>query len=163
MYGKSWKIVLPPIILWIGCFYVVVRQTIIDVQLRTHALVSGKELRPYLIAFWALTIAQNIMTTGERPMPCPAVFPFSLSLRTGLIVIRIWDVDRQLEGASKQSISRLSPGQSQLRRVMIVIVESGLLITTIAFITFVNVICKSNGLYTTANMVCFSISLLARS
>ncbi|TFK31707.1 hypothetical protein BDQ12DRAFT_660139, partial [Crucibulum laeve] len=94
--------------------------------LHSHELVSSEKLHPFGVAFWVLTVALNILFTA-------------------LLIWPIWQVIKENEEFGYQS--RTSHRPNLLRNVMRVIVESGLLYTTMAFMTCVAYTSNSNVLY----------------
>ncbi|KAF7296895.1 hypothetical protein MIND_00921300 [Mycena indigotica] len=111
VYSRSWRTILVPLVL--ACCGIVLIILVIFFQI---TLPSGAQLAsPYFqltIAAWAMTISINIITTG-------------------LIIYRIWSVDRnnlQLMNVANRHV---------YRNAQRVIIESGLLSTTVTAITVV--------------------------
>ncbi|KAF7353728.1 hypothetical protein MVEN_01058000 [Mycena venus] len=129
IYGKSWRIVAFSILMWLGgaaCTAMIIH---VEATLHSKALITSSTLHPLVLSFWVLTIAQNILTTG-------------------LIVLRIWRVDRQnAPFAYHSNSSSAKHQQSRLREVMRIIIESGLMYTTIALLTFITDMVNSNSTY----------------
>ncbi|KAJ7719956.1 hypothetical protein B0H16DRAFT_1218975, partial [Mycena metata] len=129
VYSKSWPVVVFSMLLWLGgsvCTVMIIR---IEATLRSDTLITSDSLKPLILSFWILTIVQNILTTG-------------------LLVFRIWRVDQQnARFAYHTNSSSANKRQSKLRQVMRVIIESGLMYTTIALITFITYIANSNSTY----------------
>ncbi|KAJ7151024.1 hypothetical protein C8R46DRAFT_824008, partial [Mycena filopes] len=130
VYGKSWLVIAFSLLLYAGssvCSIMILR---IEATLRSHVLVTGAgSLKPLILSFWVLTIVQNILTTG-------------------LLIFRIWRVDQQNSqfgyGTSSSSGKRKT---SRLRQLIRVILESGALYTTMAFLSFVTFVVNSNSTY----------------
>ncbi|KAJ7037807.1 hypothetical protein C8F04DRAFT_1329070 [Mycena alexandri] len=130
VYGKSWLVVAFSLLLYLGsgvCGAMILR---IEGTLRLHVLITGaSSIKPLILSFWVLTIVQNILTSA-------------------LLIFRIWRVDQQntqfVYGGTGSSDKKR---QSQLRRVIRVILESGLLYTTMAFLSFVTFAVNSNSTY----------------
>ncbi|KIJ46937.1 hypothetical protein M422DRAFT_206169 [Sphaerobolus stellatus SS14] len=124
IYGRSWKVVAIPLILWLGdiaCAIGVIRLEAILHQRTTT--VTAADLTPWISSFWSLTISLNIITTG-------------------LLIARLWKID---------GFSRIFPHHrglqrsSNIRGAMRNIMESGLLYTVTACITFIVYESHSNG------------------
>lgn len=128
VYSRSWPIIIIPAILWAadaacGCLFVWKQTTQGPGQ-----MVTNGEVKPFLTAFYALTIVQNLYTTGSS-LPC--VHKYSLDPRpVGLILYRIWLVDR--ETAQFRPARR----RSRLQSVMRTFIESGLLYTTYTVLVY---------------------------
>ncbi|KAJ7036754.1 hypothetical protein C8F04DRAFT_1394021 [Mycena alexandri] len=135
VYGRSWRIVAFPILLWIGGAVCTVTNIVLEARLHSDALVTSKSLRPVIISFWVLTIVLNILTTG-------------------MLVFRIWKVDRESARFAYRtaSSSGITTRPSRLKQAMRIIVESGLLYTTVALITFITYITNSNSAYATSDV-----------
>jgi len=96
-----------------------------EANFRSQALVYTKELIIPGTLLWCLTVVVNILTTG-------------------LLVWRIWSVDRSNK---RHGIQDSGSGQSTLTRVIRIIVESGLIYTVSAFISFVTYVTGNNTIY----------------
>lgn len=71
----------------------------------------------------------------------------------GLLVYRIWRVD----SSGRKYLMSNGTGKSaqgRLRNVMRIIIESGLMYSVIALLTFITIIVGSNAVYVTSDMVC---------
>ncbi|KAF4623802.1 hypothetical protein D9613_001288 [Agrocybe pediades] len=137
IHNCSFLVVALPILLWLGCFASTIWVITLEATLHSNALVVAKQLQPAGTSFWALTISLNIITTG-------------------LLLWKIWSVDRSnrrytgtFDGAGGSGTTRKSKKGSHtvLRNVMRIIVESGLLYSTTALITFITFITQSSGVY----------------
>jgi hypothetical protein len=126
IYNRSWLVVAFSILLWLGCFASTIWVIFLEATLHSRVLVSASQLLPAGTTFWGLTISLNIITTT-------------------MIVWRIWKVDRSNKQTRIDSHSKGS--HSSLHNVMRIVVESGLLYTATAFITFVTFVVGSNGVY----------------
>ncbi|KAJ7844902.1 hypothetical protein B0H14DRAFT_3868192 [Mycena olivaceomarginata] len=125
VYSKSWRVVAFSILLYLGgtaCAVMILR---VEATLHSHTLITSNSLNPLILSFWVLTIVQNIITTG-------------------LLVFRIWRVDRE---NTRFAYNASQGGQSRLHQVMRIVIESGLMYTTIAFLTFITQITNSNSTY----------------
>ncbi|KAJ7152895.1 hypothetical protein C8R46DRAFT_1120710 [Mycena filopes] len=137
VYERSWRIVAFPILLWIGGAVCTVMNIVLEIRLHSNALVTSTSLRPVIISFWVLTIVLNILTTG-------------------MLVYRIWQVDRKSSQFAYRTTSSSSghgtTRPSRLKQAMRIIIESGLLYTTVALITFITYITNSNSAYATSDV-----------
>ncbi|KAJ6586261.1 hypothetical protein DFH09DRAFT_1431952 [Mycena vulgaris] len=127
VYGKSWRIVALSILLWCGAAACTGMILHIEGTLHSNALITSGSLQPLVTSFWLLTITLNVLTTA-------------------LLVFRIYRVDRQNSRFAFQTASN-QYRPSRLRKVMRIIVESGLMYTVVAFITFITYIVNSNSSY----------------
>ncbi|KAJ7452120.1 hypothetical protein B0H11DRAFT_2074364 [Mycena galericulata] len=133
VYGKSWRVVAFSILLWCGgaaCTVITIR---IEADLHSNVLITSSSLQPVTIAFWVLTIVQNMLTTG-------------------LLIFRIYKVDRQNARFAYHSTSSANQGPTRLGRVTRILLESGLMYTVVALITFVTFITDSNSAYGTSDV-----------
>ncbi|KAJ7266319.1 hypothetical protein C8J57DRAFT_1718195 [Mycena rebaudengoi] len=133
VYSRSWHIVALPFVLWLTDIACLFRRIYLLSTLPLGLVTTGK-LYPWGVAFWTLTICINISTTL-------------------LIVLRIWRVDNEMiqsqlpSGSRKRDIPR-----TPLGRAMRHIIESGLLYTAAAIITF--------GAYTSQSIFCYPAGVL---
>ncbi|KAG6819933.1 hypothetical protein H0H93_007332 [Arthromyces matolae] len=97
----------------------------------THALISADKLLPFGIAFWALTVAINIITTT-------------------LLVLPIRKAALRHDQLAYHSDNPETPANT-MKDVMHVIIESGFMYTVAAFLTFVTYATKHNSLYITSD------------
>ncbi|KDR72114.1 hypothetical protein GALMADRAFT_74438 [Galerina marginata CBS 339.88] len=132
VHDRSLQVVVFPIFLWFGCLGMSIWLIYLEGTLRgVHArvLLSSSELTPAGTAYWAFTIGLNFVTTG-------------------LIVWRIWTVEKSCRFLSQlDSDTKTHAPHNHLRSVMLIIVESGLLYSTAAFISFVTFVLGSVGIY----------------
>ncbi|KAJ7709453.1 hypothetical protein B0H17DRAFT_915723 [Mycena rosella] len=133
VYAKSWPVVAFSILLWCGAAACTGMVLHIENTLRSNALITSGSLQPLVTSFWVLTITLNLLTTS-------------------LLVFKIWKVDRRSAHFMHQSASaQYQP--SRLRKVMRIIIESGLMYTVAAFITVMAYITNSNSTYPTSDVV----------
>ncbi|KIJ29403.1 hypothetical protein M422DRAFT_188530 [Sphaerobolus stellatus SS14] len=133
VYGKSIRVVALSTLLWMGnvvCTIAIVR---VEIHLNHGGLVTAKELRPWITALWALTISLNIITTG-------------------LLVSRIWRIEKANDVLRQSIRTKITSRRSNLRQVIRNIMESGLLYTMTAFITFVVYLANSDAVYPVSGM-----------
>ncbi|KAF8825788.1 hypothetical protein HHX47_DHR6000765 [Lentinula edodes] len=127
--------------------------------------------------FTGLTDWVNILKVRKasaHPYPFfPTRVDFDQTSLPGVIVYRIWRVDQtnalfgiQTQGSSLQGtrglFGRQKHQRTKLQNVIRIIVESGLMYTTIAFITFITFVVGSNSFYPTSDAACV-FSLIPRS
>ncbi|KAF7326529.1 hypothetical protein MVEN_02611000 [Mycena venus] len=133
VYEKSWRIIVFSLLLWLGtaaCTAVGLR---IGATLHSHALITSGSLQPAIISFWVLTITQNFVTTG-------------------LLISRIYRIDRQNTRFAYYSASSANKGPTRLQRAIRIILESGLMYTVTALVTFITFISGSNSAYGTSDV-----------
>jgi len=145
--NRSMLVIAFPLLLWLGYF----GNSIYGIYLEASAgkpkvlLTDGMEkLHNAIIIGWTMSLANNIITTG-------------------LIVYRIWRVDRSntkygvkrsRETTREDGVRHLFGGKTcrtELQNVIRIIIESGLMYTTIALITFVTFETGSNSFYPTSD------------
>ncbi|KIJ52201.1 hypothetical protein M422DRAFT_157182 [Sphaerobolus stellatus SS14] len=128
VYGKSIRVVALPTLLWMGNAVCTIAITRVETRLNHGALVTAKELQPWITTFWSLTISLNIITTG-------------------LLISRIWRIEKANDVLRQSIRTKITYRRSNLRQAMRNIMESGLLYTVTAFITFVVYLTNSNAVY----------------
>ncbi|KAJ7983269.1 hypothetical protein DFH06DRAFT_1081455 [Mycena polygramma] len=133
VHSKSWVVVAASIVLWLGTAVCTVMNIQIEASLHSHALITSSSLQPVIISFWCLTISQNLLTTG-------------------LLVYRIYTIDKENSRFAYHSNSSGNKAPSRLRRVMRIILESGLMYTVTAIVTFITFISGSNSAYATSDV-----------
>ncbi|KAF9477033.1 hypothetical protein BDN70DRAFT_881672 [Pholiota conissans] len=132
VYQRSFVVIAVSFLLWLALTASGVWIIFLEATLKSRVLISAKQLTPAITLFWAVTITLNIITTG-------------------LLVYRIWKVD---SSGRKYLMSNGTgkSGSGRLRSVMRIIIESGLMYSAIALITFVCVIVGNNAVYVTSDM-----------
>ncbi|KAK7035831.1 hypothetical protein R3P38DRAFT_2909264 [Favolaschia claudopus] len=129
IYLKSWPVVGCSILLWCGsavCTGMIIH---IVATLHSNALITSSSLNPLILSFWVLSITQNITTTG-------------------LIVFRIWRVDRRSSSFAYHSNSSSAKAhQGRLREAMRIILDAGLMYATVAALVFITQMTNSNSTY----------------
>ncbi|KAJ7218213.1 hypothetical protein C8J57DRAFT_1732297 [Mycena rebaudengoi] len=108
-HAKSWMVAAFPAIIWLANCAIHTRVVQLLSQV-TQGLVTGATLQPWGQAFWILTICINITATG-------------------LIVLRIWKVEKQNESFRAPMESTPNRPPTILSRAMRNIVESGMIYT----------------------------------
>ncbi|KAJ3795664.1 hypothetical protein GGU11DRAFT_212782 [Lentinula aff. detonsa] len=144
--NRSIVIIIFPILLWMGYLGTGIFVIYLEASAgNPRVLLTGglSKLTPSITAGWTMSLANNIITTG-------------------IIVYRIWRVDRTnaLYGIQTQESSlqgthglfgRSKRRRTKLQNVIRIIIESGLMYTTIAFITFITFVVGSNSFYPTSD------------
>ncbi|PPQ64865.1 hypothetical protein CVT26_002583 [Gymnopilus dilepis] len=125
IYGRSWRVITLPVVLWFGCLGASLWIVVIEAGLRSNALISSEQIQPAGSTFWAISPALNILTTG-------------------LLAWRILTVDKSNKRYSVSSNRAGIKGNSTLQTVVRIIVESGLLYTVVAIINFISWITRNN-------------------
>ncbi|KAG6919698.1 hypothetical protein DXG01_002644 [Tephrocybe rancida] len=130
VYSRSWRVIAFSIILWLGGFVCEICLVYYEITAKSNVLVSASNLHPFGTAFWASTVALNVITTA-------------------LLVWPIWRVARHHDEFAYHTSS--SQRNDTMKHVMQVIIESGAIYTTMAFLVFVTYTTKSNSLYITSS------------
>ncbi|KAJ7694523.1 hypothetical protein B0H14DRAFT_2987437 [Mycena olivaceomarginata] len=117
VYSRRWKVLIPSLILYFG----VEAQASLNYAKTT---VTSSDIRPWSETFFCITAVQNTLTTG-------------------LLIWRIWRVEREM---------RNSNNHSPFRKVIRVIAESGFAYTLMVFLTFLVDLCNTNLVYCFADL-----------
>ncbi|KAJ7289213.1 hypothetical protein C8J57DRAFT_1046248 [Mycena rebaudengoi] len=140
VYSRSWHIVAFPFVLWLANIACQVRKGYVQSTL-PQALVTASELYPWGVAFWTLTICINLSTTP-------------------LIVLRIWRVDNEMvQSRLPLGSRRRDTPRTPLGRTMRHMIESGLIYTTAAIITFAAYTSQSIFSYPASALVIHSVGI----
>ncbi|TFK33670.1 hypothetical protein BDQ12DRAFT_670097 [Crucibulum laeve] len=130
-YNRSFRAVTFSVLLWLGngvcAFFLIFYQA----NIRNPAIESASKLFPFGVAFWAVTVALNVVTTS-------------------LLIWPIWKSARENEQFLSHSTGSKSP--NTLRSAMVIIIESALLYTMLSFIVFVTYTTGNNAFYIAAEM-----------
>ncbi|KAF9456652.1 hypothetical protein BDZ94DRAFT_1275161 [Collybia nuda] len=125
-YFRSPPLIAFPVLLWLAAVACAILIIFHSGQLHIHAVLSARRIRPFGVAFWASSVALNIITTS-------------------LLIWRLW---RESEEHPKRSVDSLSIyNRNTLVRVMHVTIRSGVLYTIVSFITFVTYTVGHNALH----------------
>ncbi|KAJ3753682.1 hypothetical protein EV360DRAFT_29125, partial [Lentinula raphanica] len=135
VYNHSIAVVVLPILLWLGSFATSIFIIYLEASAKNpKVLLTGglSQITPSITASWSMSLANNIITTG-------------------LIVYRIWRVDRS------NTQNGIWQGQettitSKLQEVIRIIIESGMMYTTIALISFITFEIGSSSAYATSDV-----------
>lgn len=112
------------------------------------ALLNANKLVPFITSMLCLTLAMNSLTTGAFPSLCLTTGNTVLMCKIlGLIVWRIWKIQKQLKRRSIYS------DDSPLSRILIILIESGLMYTISIVILFSLYMAENNGQYGVSNAV----------
>ncbi|EKM79155.1 hypothetical protein AGABI1DRAFT_113763 [Agaricus bisporus var. burnettii JB137-S8] len=142
VYGRRWLVVLPSIILYLAGIAMGVMFIEVEANPTTDkasALSASAALR-WGMAVFAITAFQNTLTSG-------------------ILIWRIWRVDRESERHFSLRNGFTARPPSHLRKVIRVIAESGAAYTTMVLITFFVAVSRSNALYPTSNMTLISTGI----
>ncbi|KAJ7218211.1 hypothetical protein C8J57DRAFT_1732296 [Mycena rebaudengoi] len=115
-HAKSWMVAVFPAIIWLANCAIHIRVVQLLSQV-TQGLVTGAAMQPWGQAFWILTICINITSTG-------------------LIVLRIWKVEKQQERFRAPRDNSPDRPPTALGRAMRNIVESGMIYTVASILMF---------------------------
>ncbi|KAF8205928.1 hypothetical protein K438DRAFT_2014309 [Mycena galopus ATCC 62051] len=124
VYGRSWTAIAVPVVLAVAGLACIGVTVFLEVTLPAASQFASP-YKEVVVSTWALTICINVITTS-------------------LILFRIWRVDRQNAGLISQSTvspSRKGPYYNAKR----IIIESGLMYTTVATVTASVYISGSNA------------------
>jgi hypothetical protein len=154
VYGRSWLVISLPGLLVLGNTAVTGVVLYLEITLNQHALLSVKQIKPFGAAFWALTIVINIITTGAGPTDLFKVLTYG---RPGLIVARMWRINRGTQDIIYRPERRGPRPSTTLQHIMRIVIESGLLYTGTSLITFISYVTNSVAVYVTTDIVCFKI------
>ncbi|KAJ7915744.1 hypothetical protein B0H13DRAFT_1999391 [Mycena leptocephala] len=130
VYGRRWLAITVSFTLYLTGIAMVVKLMHTEFMAINNAItLNTKLIGPWWTAFFAITVAQNVLTTS-------------------LLVWRIWRIEHQNKKFRTGNTSLSAPAyQPPLRKVIRVVAESGLAYTTLIFLTFVVSLCNSNMLY----------------
>ncbi|KAJ7250997.1 hypothetical protein C8J57DRAFT_1138379 [Mycena rebaudengoi] len=135
VYGRRWTVIAPSFMLYLTGIAMTVK--LMEAQITTSdaaITLTSNIMKPWSSAFFAITAAQNVLTTA-------------------LLVWRIWRVEHQNEQFRAGNTSLSAPvHQPQLRKVIRVVGESGLVYSALVFLTFVVDMCSSNTVYPVADV-----------
>ncbi|CAA7268856.1 unnamed protein product [Cyclocybe aegerita] len=132
VYHQSFLVVSCSIVLWLGCLATTIWVIYLEATLHSRVLVSASQLQPAGTSFWALTIVLNIITTG-------------------LLLWRIHSVESSNRKYRIHSITDPDRRRSTLQRVMLSIIESGILYSIASLTTFITFVIGSNAVYVTTD------------
>ncbi|KAF7335992.1 hypothetical protein MSAN_02312900 [Mycena sanguinolenta] len=132
VYGRRLLVIVPSFILYLTGIAMAIK--LMQVEITTTSgngkiTLNSNVIKPWWSAFFAITAAQNVLTTT-------------------LLVWRIWRVEHQNSMFRGARTASYTPGhQPRLNKVIRVVAESGLAYSTLVFMTFVVSVCNSNALY----------------
>ncbi|KAH9913025.1 uncharacterized protein B0H18DRAFT_888962 [Fomitopsis serialis] len=125
-----WFILFIPILLCLGAIVCAVMDIVVLSTLHeSTSIPDATRLRPYLVAYFILTLALNILATG-------------------LIVYRIWDIHHQTTAFFKSSLC----STDRIRSAMRIFVESALLYTLSVGVSIIVELAGSNAYYGTSDL-----------
>ncbi|KAJ3721089.1 hypothetical protein C8R42DRAFT_642602 [Lentinula raphanica] len=152
VYNHSIAVVVLPILLWLGSFATSIFIIYLEASAKNpKVLLTGglSQITPSITASWSMSLANNIITTG-------------------LLVYRIWRVDRSntqngiwqgqettmsIQGSDQfSSHTKRRKRTSKLQEVIRIIIESGMMYTTIALISFITFEIGSSSAYATSDV-----------
>ena len=154
VYARRWPVILASGILYLGGIAMALKLLAVEGSTSDAAItLNSSVIKPWWSAFFAITAAQNSLTTSMSPFLQPSF----LTTRAALLVWRIWRVEHEnikYRGTRLKTVSQPS-SQPGLRKVLRVIAESGAAYTTMVLLTFVVSMCNSNALYPLSDAVSF--------
>lgn len=129
VYGRNWLIICVPVVLWLGTAACGAMTVYIEATFDTSGqLLNASSLVPFITSMLCLTLATNVLTTS-------------------LIVHRIWNIRKPFKHRSAVVVN------SPLTRVLVVLIESGLMYTFSIIILFGLYMASNNGQYGVSNAV----------
>ncbi|KIK66818.1 hypothetical protein GYMLUDRAFT_156949 [Collybiopsis luxurians FD-317 M1] len=137
IYNQSWAVISLPLLLWMGGAICILLAAIFQSKIDLSSTLETSALAPIFNAFWASTIALNIMTTV-------------------LIVYRIWrarQLTKKISQNSTLTVSSPDNHPSYLKNTMRIMIDSGVLNTSMSIITLMTYVSRSDLLYITSNIV----------
>ncbi|KAJ6522879.1 hypothetical protein B0H19DRAFT_1386553 [Mycena capillaripes] len=149
VYGRRWPVVIPSFILYLTGIAMAIKLMYVEITTSNSAItLNSNVIKPWWSAFFAITAAQNVLTTGNL-----AAFPMTIAYLGVLVLLvwRIWRVEHEnarYRGTAARTTSFPPvPQPPRLSKVIRVVAESGLAYSTLVFMTFVASVCNSNTLY----------------
>ncbi|KAF5347962.1 hypothetical protein D9756_010218 [Leucocoprinus leucothites] len=135
VYGRRWLVITPSLILYLGNLAMAAKLIEVEANPKTLRGISlnSDQIRPWWLAFFAIVAVQNTLTTG-------------------ILIWRIWRVEKQSERLMHPSLGSVMNQPRHLSKVIRVIAESGAAYTTCVFVTFLVSVTHSNALYPTSDM-----------
>ncbi|KAJ6587972.1 hypothetical protein B0H19DRAFT_1300307 [Mycena capillaripes] len=121
VHGRRWLVIIPSFILFLAGIGIAIKLIHIEITSNAATTLNSHVITQWWSAFFAITAAQNVLTTS-------------------LLVWRIWRVEHQLakyRGTGGQSASITSLPQPRPRKVICIVTESGLAYSTLVFMNFV--------------------------
>ncbi|KAJ3970145.1 hypothetical protein EV361DRAFT_802561 [Lentinula raphanica] len=131
-------VVVLPILLWLGGFSTAIFIIYLEASAKNPKILltgGSSKLTPSITANWSISLANNIITTG-------------------VIVYKIWSIDRSntLNGNHHPSGHTKRNKRTELQNVIRIIIESGMMYTAIALITFITFLVGSSSFYPTSDV-----------
>ncbi|KAF9255671.1 hypothetical protein L218DRAFT_1008306 [Marasmius fiardii PR-910] len=131
VYERSWKVIIVPVILWIGGTVTGVLLIYTFATLKAPAFISTTNAQPYGDTAIGISLAINVVTTG-------------------LIVWRIWSIDKQNTSVMTNDTD-MRARSSKLRRVVRILIDSAGLYTIATIIFVITYVTGSNASYPTSD------------
>ncbi|KIP07585.1 hypothetical protein PHLGIDRAFT_412673 [Phlebiopsis gigantea 11061_1 CR5-6] len=128
VYGRSWIVVAPLCLLWVGGLVTEIFDGYIAFTLHKTALLNVGELSPFITSLLSITLALNVIATS-------------------MIIYKIWMIERGTRDAFALR------GSSSLRRAIRIIVESGLLYSLSVVCNMGVYVSGNNALYGVSDCV----------
>ncbi|KAF9528352.1 hypothetical protein CPB83DRAFT_854456 [Crepidotus variabilis] len=128
IWCRSWRVVAPSICLWLGTVAMTTWLLWIESTLRVKVLLNARQLRPSGISFWVLSTVLNITTTA-------------------LLVYKIWLVERENRSTRMSRMGGHHRQYTKIEYIIRYIVESGVLCTGMALVSFIPFILGSTVFY----------------
>ncbi|KAF8168632.1 hypothetical protein K438DRAFT_1983774 [Mycena galopus ATCC 62051] len=131
VYSCRWKVLIPSLILYLGGVAIAIKLVEAQASLKHEEItMNSSDIRPWSETLFCVTAVQNTLTTG-------------------LLIWRIWRVEREIENLCVSTSG--TKNHQPFRKVIRVIAESGFAYTLMVVLTFVVNVCNSNLIYPFAN------------
>lgn len=145
VWVRNYYVTILPLLLYFANFTCAIVITWKELNANAASVVEISSEKPWFFAITALTIPLNVITTSTSLSSRDLC-----SMRPGFIVFRIWSIDRR----NWRHFPR-GARPTSLNNVMRIIIESGLLYTTSAIISFCTYIANSNAFYIATSLARF--------
>ncbi|KAF9061677.1 hypothetical protein BDP27DRAFT_1234871 [Rhodocollybia butyracea] len=140
VYGRNWKVIVLSVLLWLGGAVCGALVADTYATLKSAALIDTSQAVPFVDSMVALSLTTNVITTG-------------------LIVWKIWSVDKESASLFSGNGTGAKSRPSKLHRAMRIIIDSALLYTVTTIIFVITYAVGSNANYGTSDMVVQTIGI----
>jgi hypothetical protein len=140
--------VTPSVIVWFAGTACACRIIQLQAVIQEHGTINSSSLTPWMITFWALTVAQNAITSGSYLQHSCA--PPGTHFALGLLIWKLYSVEKY----NRSFEYREGPyGSGRLTSLMQITAGSGLLYTVTVLVALVCQAVKSNAIYPVSGIV----------
>ncbi|TCD63102.1 hypothetical protein EIP91_006006 [Steccherinum ochraceum] len=136
LYGRKWRYITGLMIFWAAGLFSEFATVYTEITLRQSATLDAARLTPWITSMLAITLTLNLLATG-------------------MIVLRIWAVERISSKSGLREFPQSYYGSSggSLKFAMLVIVESGAIYSGSVLVFFVSSLLHSNAQYIASHAV----------